>query len=138
MNKVRLTGQCFQKLIDQKVLNHSATHLRLFRCGDISPRDNPRFPVCTDVLFDHCDKNFVFYWLNTHIFPTVENVWIFSTHPCQKEIHLRFMKDWGQKVPNFYVDPEYIHYFKVTSGNHHAIPPVIFIPKSEERPAIFV
>jgi len=138
MNRVKLTGECFQNLIGKKVPHHPATHLHLFRCGDIAPRDYPRFPSCSDVLFDHCDKNFVFYWLNRHIFSSVQNVWILNTHPCQKELHLRFMKDWGEKTPTFYVHADYAHYFKVTSGSHNSIPPVIFVPKSESMPPIFV
>ncbi|MBA3756248.1 MAG: hypothetical protein H0X02_08520 [Nitrosomonas sp.] len=57
----------------------------LSQLGDIHPyHDGPVIQAHTVVL-DNCDKNFVFYWLNSRTFPYM-NTLVLNSHPCEPSI----------------------------------------------------
>ena len=54
-------------------------------CGDITPTRNPPiFENAKLVIFNECNKNFMYYWFFPRMFPNVKTVYI--DRICDKEI----------------------------------------------------
>jgi len=75
-------------------------------CGDLHPYSNgPVFTGAKIVIIRGCDKNFVYYWVNSSRFPQAEEVYILC-HPCEPAVLHRFRKgtiylvDWYQNYKN--------------------------------------
>lgn len=49
---------------------------------------NTTFPYAKTVFFNHCEKNFTYYNLNTHYFPNVTKIYL-NCHPCEKFVLTR-------------------------------------------------
>ena len=76
--------------IEGKVLTERIVEIN--QCGNIHPYNNgPVFSVTTKVFLMNCDKNFIYYWLKTKTFPTVEDIYLFS-HPCAQRTAQRRVK----------------------------------------------
>lgn len=69
---------------------HKIVHL--VGLGDIHPRFDVKFPAAKEVWLDHCDKNFVYYWLYPSNFPQVERIYL-NSHPCEYRVMHRFSSD---------------------------------------------
>jgi hypothetical protein len=94
------------------------TNIILTRYGDIHPfYDGPVF-TCKNLFLDHCDKNFIYYWLNRRTFPNVQNVYL-GSHPCKPnvlrrdfaQIHLHeayrnYKKKWAHENNNIQIITE--------------------------------
>lgn len=92
--------------------NIDAASVRIARCGDIHPYANgPIFSRAHAVQLDGCDKNFVYYWLNTYTFPVAKEI-ILNSHPCEMDVLCRFR---DQAV--MYLDPRFSRY-KERLGNY--------------------
>src|SRR3989304_7934271 len=49
-------------------------------CGDIHPKSRHTFPNVENLWLSRCDKNFVYYWGNLRVFPSVKRIYL-SAHP---------------------------------------------------------
>jgi hypothetical protein len=43
----------------------------------------------TDIIYNFCDKNFVYYTLYPDFYPNVQNVYL-GSHPCDTNVFTRF------------------------------------------------
>ncbi len=80
--------------------------------GDVPPaRFGPVF-MCKNLWMYHCDKNFVYYWLDRSTFPNLQTVYL-DSHPCEEQVlrrdfpsmrlHERFQtykRRWAADRPN--------------------------------------
>lgn len=137
----RFSHESFQSLVRRRVIQHPATHLSILNCGPIPHEKHceyPTFPLCKMLLVNNCDQSWVENWLRPKIFPRIEHIWMFHTHPYIDDLHLRFMKPWGASViPQFYVHAKFANKFRTTKATHELVPSVIFLPISQAAPAAF-
>lgn len=54
----------------------------LDKMGDIHPTQLKPIFNCTTLVVKNCDKNFVYYWINSNVFPNVKYIFLLS-HPCE-------------------------------------------------------
>lgn len=81
--------------------------------GDIHPTSQkPKFE-CETLVLDQCDKNFVYYWLDSGVFPNVRNIFLLS-HPCEPNVFSRWyniQKYYPSKtIPNIFLAHYYERY----------------------------
>ena len=55
--------------------------------GDVHPFTGSPIFTCKNVIFDRCNKNFVYYWLKPTIFPNVKNIYLKSNPADPKVLH---------------------------------------------------
>lgn len=41
-----------------------------------------------EIIITHCDKNFVYYWLDRNVFPNAKKIYL-NSHPCEAEVFYR-------------------------------------------------
>jgi hypothetical protein len=74
--------------------------------GDIHPYSYevapPQFK-CKTVIIEHCNKNFVYYWLTPFHFIGVKNIVLFS-HPCEPVVFRRWPST------NIFLSKQYANY----------------------------
>lgn len=98
-------------LLTNKTINRNIVILK--QMGDIHPTQHkPKFN-CETLILDQCNKNFVYYWLDSGIFPDVQNIFLLS-HPCEPNIFSRWynvQKYYPNKiVPNIFLAHYYERY----------------------------
>jgi len=81
--------------------------------GDIHPTvDKPSFE-CETLVVDACDKNFVYYWINSTVFKNVKTIFLLS-HPCEPAFFSRWyniQKYYHDRpVPTIYLATWYSRY----------------------------
>lgn len=97
----------WHKLTGKQINNKTVI---LCNYGDIHLfHDGPIF-MANKVYINHCDKNFIFYWINKQYFPNIKELYILS-HPCepsvlQRDISYIYLSDKYKKykegwVPNY-------------------------------------
>jgi len=93
-----------------KVINNK--NVILTRYGDIHPYENSPVFNCETLFLNHCNKNFLAYWLNKKTFPNTTTVYV-DSHPCDDYVltkrfdtiylHEKFLKYkmmWWQNLDN--------------------------------------
>lgn len=106
IDAVLIGHQSFSKLKDvskeDKIIKHGTVVFD--KCPDIHPfgqGNNPLFPNTKNVVFDRCDENFVYYWLNKQTFPDLSYIFL-NSHPCEPNVFHRFCsKHPHERVPIF-------------------------------------
>jgi hypothetical protein len=64
--------------------------IHITNMGDLHPYvDGVSFPNTVTIFLTHCDKNFVYYWLNKTTFPNVKTIYL-RCHPCEHDVLHRF------------------------------------------------
>lgn len=69
--RLSVYGQTFYQLAKQSS-DISAYTLRFQNCGDIHPMKFPKAPNTQILWFQNCDKNFLYYWLDPHLWPQLQ------------------------------------------------------------------
>ena len=84
----RINGSLpWQNLTNKLVKNKC---IEITNCGDIDRfRQGPVFHETETVFINHCNKNFVYYWLDKQTFPNVKKIYL-SSHPCEYPVLRRF------------------------------------------------
>jgi len=75
----RLLITCDQQWASTKNVSVDLVHFR--EMGDTHPFQGPVINART-VVFENCDKNFVYYWAIPRVLPSARYVYLFS-HPCE-------------------------------------------------------
>jgi hypothetical protein len=84
-------------------------NILLTNYNDIHPfKHHPLFINAETLFVLECDKNFVYYWINTHAFPNVKNVYL-CAHPCDSRVLKRKF--------NIHLSPKYKSYAKWIDEN---------------------
>jgi hypothetical protein len=78
----RIVVTCDQQLATLKNVKTDILHFQ--EMWDIHPFQGPVIDAET-VIFDDCNKNFVFYWAIPRVLPTAKYVYLFS-HPCEPDV----------------------------------------------------
>jgi hypothetical protein len=78
--------------------------------GDIHPFPNGPVITSETVVLDHCDKNFVFYWLKDRTFPSLKKL-VLASHPCEpaivywmaerKDVEILVHEHWWRYIPRW-------------------------------------
>jgi hypothetical protein len=79
----------WRSLNEKVILNNNVV---LTGYGDVHPdRFGPVF-MCKKLWMFHCNKNFVYYWLDRSTFPNLQTVYL-NSHPCEESVlHRGFPK----------------------------------------------
>jgi hypothetical protein len=96
---LRLSGHSFRY---SNVIFHN--------CGDIHRfAPIPKFEGVKNIVFDKCDKNFVYYWLSEAIFQKFENIdkIMLNSHPCEKNVFMRIGREKNENRPTVFVHNRY-------------------------------
>ena len=56
--------------------------------GDIHPCSNGPIFTATDLFMLNCNKNFVYYWMNSYTFPNISTIYL-ASHPCEIQVFYR-------------------------------------------------
>ena len=81
-----------------------------------------KFPNTKTLILNNCEKNFVYYNLNSRIFPNLEKVYS-DSHPCDPDVLHRFANN--PKYQAFLVNNYYIKYNnRWWDKNHPYIVPI--------------
>lgn len=86
---ITLNTDDWYKAMDEKRVFNGVDDVTIERCGDIHPSFYPMFPDAKTVTMRGCDKNFVFYWLQEHVFPNMQTIYL-NSHPCEPVVLARF------------------------------------------------
>src|SRR5436190_23445645 len=86
--------------LNNKIIKNRIVHLRSYSDPrTMNPLDNPKF-LCKILFVDQCDKNFVYYFIDKHIFPNVEKLYL-SSPIVNDTVLLRFddieVTEYGRK-----------------------------------------
>lgn len=76
----------WESLKGKTVMNNT---VEISGMGDIHPFKNGPIFDSETVYLTSCDKNFIYYWMNTRNFPKVKTLYLFS-HPCEPDVMHRF------------------------------------------------
>jgi hypothetical protein len=94
-----------------KIINDKIVVLK--QMGDIHPYENPPKFSCETIMLDQCDKNFVYYWLDSSVFTNVKNIFLLS-HPCESNFFLRwyYIQNYypTRTIPNIFLAHYYERY----------------------------
>lgn len=74
--------------------------LLLKNIPDVHPTFSTNFK-CNTLILNKCNKNFVFYWLNSNTFPDVKTIFILS-HPCTPHVFTRWSN--SKCKPNMFLE----------------------------------
>lgn len=96
----------FQLVKSQTICDQ--TSVEFVGLGDIKPNEYPKFPRCKTLKLTRCDKNFVYYWLHSDTFPSLETVILWS-HPGHRMVYYNFPVS-----VKWIVHPEWIMYASIT------------------------
>lgn len=78
----RLLVTCDQQWASIGNVQTDILHFR--EMWDIHPFKGPVINAET-IVFENCDKNFVFYWAIPRVLPIAQRVYLFS-HPCEPDV----------------------------------------------------
>lgn len=73
---------------ETRTIYDGITDVTITGCGNIESAFTS-FPDAKIVTMNHCDKNFVFAWLQPVVFPKVETIYL-NSHPCEPQVFKRF------------------------------------------------
>lgn len=93
-----------------KIVNNDTILIR--NMGDIHPEKNTMKLNCETLVVDHCDKNFVYYWIKPSVFPKVRKIFLLS-HPCEPflfNIWYNLSRSENSVVPTIYLAEWYQRY----------------------------
>lgn len=83
----KITGRKEWLSVEDKSI--TAKLVVLDKMGDIHPLEvKPTFD-CENLIVDSCDKNFVYYWIDSNIFINVKNIFLLA-HPCEPQFFSRW------------------------------------------------
>src|SRR5687767_14227914 len=118
MNKIATIkyNQSFLKLTNKIVQNNN---VMIRECVDIHPYTKaPIFINCNTIFFEKCDKNMIYYWMNTFTFPNVNNIYLLKSHPCDPTVFYRF----HNTDTKIYLSQDYLRYKnRWAEGNDNVI-----------------
>ena len=67
------------------------------------------FPRCETLFIDDCEKNYVYYNLDTHHFPNVKKIYI-NSHPCEYSVlHRHFLVNGEIEI---FLSEKWYYYYK--------------------------
>lgn len=84
--------------------NKKIKYLQTDNCGNVYPFDyyeSSTFINVHTIFATHCDKNFVYHWLNNNNFPNLQTLYLMN-HPCtpsvlqQKDIKIIMDSHWNK------------------------------------------
>ena len=116
--EVKITHDDFCRIAENTTVNGKS--IVFDKCGDIHPF-NVVFKEAETVVYNDCDKNFVYYWLKQSVLPSVKHVYLIS-HPCEPEVFYR----WENTDVKIYVDKRWERYVNRLASKQ---PNIIILPE---------
>ena len=114
---------------NKSLLPLASKTLHFHECRNILYIDNIIFPEATEVIFDDCDNNFMYYWFDQFKFPKCKNFYLFS---CLNELNVLRRTPYSRIFMN---NDKYMNFFgnkQLNSPNSYTFFPNVY-PLSQEE-----